>query len=162
MSKREPARFFNPQVYGSTLKEVAVDYLEVENQQITSRWYKSEHDTDLYLWIDEKERIIKQQMNVLGRVVEWNMLDGIKTGVIVETEMETGKPESSDEIRFDSRPEGWAVQIALQVLSHTLPFSKLESVIANFKSGRGIPDPKIKTLGWRRVMDSIKKYFSER
>lgn len=158
---RSEQKIFNPKIFGKTLREVAVDYIEVENKKVTSKWLKSEHDADLFLWLDESQKIIKQQLSLFGRVVEWNLLEGVKTGVIIESEFEANK--SSEAIEFDQYPHDYTIQLAVQVIEYAIHLAEKErdEVISNFLA------PRVKLIApdssqgfFKRVPYLIRKFFS--
>lgn len=117
--------FFDPEEIGRSLEEVSVDIIKTETQKITSRWLHSAKEADLFIWFDERQNIIKQQMSFCGQVVEWNILEGTKTGVILEDE---GRPgvDASEMIRFDDGPQKTSVSQAIEVLRHVLALTELE------------------------------------
>lgn len=128
-------RFFNAQELGKSLKEVATDYVATDGHQVVSRWFHSSQDADLYIWQDTKRNVIKQQLSFYGQVVEWNVLEGVKTGVVVEFEDE-GRASSSEIVRFDREAQGRPVSQAVELLRHVpaLSDSDREALTANFVS----------------------------
>ncbi len=116
-SKRIPS-FYEPSAIGKSLKEVSVDYIKAENQKIRSQWYHSNLDADLFLFKDQKDRLIKQQLGLYGLIVEWNILDGVKTGVVIEEVEHAADMGASEIIRFDREPNETAIQQALQVIDN--------------------------------------------
>ncbi len=107
---------------------------------------------DLFTWSDSKQVIIKQQMSFNGQVVEWNCLEGLKTGVVVETDLSDEESQAGQEIsesttaeklaetvKFDDNPQGRSVALALDILDHLDadgPF-RLQ-LITNFKNPQNI------------------------
>jgi len=146
--------FFNGKTVGRSLKEVAVDMIKTENEDLVSRWYHSTTGTDLFTWADRRDNIIKQQLNFNGQVVEWNCLEGIKTGVVIEQDMEneanqttiskeTQKDEAkvnpSETIKFDQKPQTNSVDLALEILKYTeIEIKLLDQLIGNFKDPQNI------------------------
>ncbi len=122
---------FDAEQIGKSLREVAVDVIETEGSTILSRWFHSKHDVELFLWIDG-DHVIKHQVTFYGQVVEWNVFEGVKTGVIVEQENVFGEDSAgsdadaeenaeeniSETIQFDSVPESAAILRATSLLSH--------------------------------------------
>ena len=47
-------------------------------QNVGSHWYHSDQDADIYIWLDEVGNVIKQQVNFVGQVVEWNIVEVLK------------------------------------------------------------------------------------
>lgn len=115
---------FEPAQAGRSLKEVGTDYLNVEERNITSRWFHSQHDVDLFLWLDENNQVIKQQVSFCGQIVEWNVIEGVRTGLVIEEEAQgfdeadNSKMGASEIIRFDTKPQSSAIQIAIEVIRH--------------------------------------------
>lgn len=136
-SGRPPILFFNAQDIGESLEEVAIDVIKTESQNITSRWLHSAREADLFIWLDERENIIKQQMSFCGQVVEWNILEGVKTGVVLEDESHSGGVEGSEVVRFDEDPQQASVKQAIEVLRHVLALTEEDrrTLLANFNKG---------------------------
>lgn len=114
---RKVPAFFNPINIGRDFREVSVDHLQVESQSIQTRWFHGQHDADLFIWLNEKGHIIKQQVSFCGQIVEWNCIDGLKTGVVIEEEVED-KRNASEVIRFDPLPHSASIRIAVDVLQN--------------------------------------------
>jgi hypothetical protein len=132
------AVYFEPAQAGRSLKEVGVDFLDIENQRITSRWFRSGMDVDLFIWLDAQNKVIKQQMSFCGQIVEWNILDGLKTGAVIEEESSetdsNGENNSSEVIRFDQKPQAQAIRMALEVIQNMEPLNVEEKndLLTNF------------------------------
>jgi hypothetical protein len=163
--------FFEPAQAGRSLKEVGIDYLKVESKNITSRWFHSAHDVDLFLWLDEHSQVIKQQVSFCGQIVEWNVLDGLKTGVVIEEEVWSGdgnenKIDQSEIIRFDQRPQKQAIKLAIEVIQN---IESLEDfvrghLLSNFGVKSGFKPFLVKTTPeqskasfWQRFLNFFKK-----
>ncbi len=179
------SKFFNGKSIGKSLKEVAVDLIETDSDRLVSRWFHSDMNTDLFTWMDKGQNIIKQQISFHGQVVEWNCLEGIKTGLVVESDFEVyipthsapksgahgkgtvgglgaeSKPQSSETIQFDSNPQMHSIDLALEILNHFEIDSHLHhQLIGNFK------DPQnIKTMSPKTFVDrfgiSLKEYQTQ-
>ncbi len=103
---------------GEAVKQVGVDYISVDQHRVETKWFRSGEDVDLVVWTDMAGTIIKQQLTFFGQVLEWNLVDGLKTGLIVEEE--TGQQESpaSEMVRYDLvRPLDATVQQGVELLS---------------------------------------------
>lgn len=121
----------------STFREVATDLINTTQMDVMSRWYHSDLDADLFIWMDAQENIIKQHLSFWGQVVEWNVLDGVKTGLIVEDEIRgtaVGDPES---VRFDQTPQKTPLEqaIALVTFMRVLRDSERRQLLNNFQQG---------------------------
>ena len=110
-------RFFNAEELGRSLKEVATDVIATSNdQKVISRWFHSSKDTDLFIWLDHQQNVIKQQLTFFGQVVEWNVIEGVKTGLIVEDETPP-KVKATEIIQFDSSPQKAPIEQARELLN---------------------------------------------
>ena len=73
----------------------------------------------MFIWIDANHNIIKQQLSFYGQVVEWNVVEGVKTGLIIEHEgRENDSVNGSEVVRFDPKPQKGPVDQALALLHH--------------------------------------------
>ncbi len=98
---------FDPVEVGLGVKEVAAEFI-YSNQKSADqvRWFHSPHDVDLFIWTNDLKKIIKQQLTYFGMVLEWNLIEGLKTGQI-DPDSRTGAhrgPDASELIRFDAKP----------------------------------------------------------
>jgi phage terminase large subunit GpA-like protein len=109
-------RFFNAEELGKSLKEVATDVIATTgDQKVISRWFHSSKDADLFIWLDHRQNVIKQQLTFFGQVVEWNVIEGVKTGMIVEEEA-TAKIKASEIVQFDLSPQKAPIEQARALL----------------------------------------------
>lgn len=93
--------YFFPKRLAKSMRELSVDFIQTEHQRIKSRWFHSDDDADLFLWSDESGNIIKQQINLCGQVVEWNIVNGLRSGFVMEKEVSTPGAPFSEEVIFD-------------------------------------------------------------
>jgi hypothetical protein len=146
VSEKTGAYFFNGRGIGRKLKEVTVDLIKTDNDDVISRWFHSEPGTDLFTWTDHKHNIIKQQISFNGQVVEWNCLEGIKTGVVIESDLSPTQEQyaeienkSSETIQFDPKPQGRSIDLALEILRYMEGDAKLLlQLIDNFENPQNI------------------------
>ena len=160
--------FFNSKTIGKSLKEVAVDLIQTNHEDIVSRWYHSDHETDLFTWVDKGHNVIKQQLCFNGQVVEWNCLEGLRTGVIIEADLEAlklgqddEKVQKSESIQFDVNPHMRTVEMALAIIEHVEVEDTLRKQMTdNFKNPKDIknmaPEEFVKRFGL-----SLKNYQKE-
>jgi hypothetical protein len=129
-------RFFNPQDLGQSLKEVNVDIVRDNQHSVTSRWFHSAKDADLFIWLDSKQNIIKQQLSYYGQVVEWNVVEGLKTGHIIEDEGRVEHMGASEIVHFDQQPQNTSVDQARSLLNHMTALKEQERqiLVGNFSS----------------------------
>jgi len=99
-----------------SLEERAVDVYQVNGVEILSRWYHSNCDADLMLWLSLDSRVIRFQLSVHGQVLDWSARDGVRTGVILETEVSPEPGSVVEEIRFDEKIEPKVLWMGRRVL----------------------------------------------
>jgi hypothetical protein len=130
-------QFFNPQRIGESLKEVTSDILQTESNLLVGRWFHAPKDVDLFLWTDENSRIVKQQLTFFGQVVEWNLVEGNKTGALIEEE-ERGPVKKSESILFDVIAHPQPLSLAMAVIKHVDALTDAEKtqIITNFFHGQ--------------------------
>lgn len=145
--------YFNAEMAGASLKRVAVDTLHSRGQQIESWLYQNDQGVDLLIWINSDKKIIKQRFNIFGQVVEWNVVEGVKTGMTVDfgyEKQEAHKLEDSDlkarvyggkraHCVYDERNHPSAVSQVLDVLKWCDIKDELKDrVIHNFQQERKV------------------------
>ncbi len=116
MNKASGHIYFDPKTLGRKMKEISVDVIRTERQHVTSRWFHA-NDADLFVWQDENSYVIKQQVSFSGLIIEWNVVDGMRTGVLIEEEQDDkrGIP-GSEIIRFDGKLSQGSVKQALELV----------------------------------------------
>lgn len=127
-------RFFNAEELGKSLKEVATDVIATQgDQKVISRWFHSSKDADLFIWLDNRQNIIKQQLTFFGQVVEWNVIEGVKTGMVVEDETPS-KVKASEIVHFDLTPQKAPLEQAKALLGFmsALKDDERQSLVTNF------------------------------
>lgn len=134
--------FFDPERIGHDLKEVSSDLLREEHDLI-ARWFHATDEIDLFLWTDAKKMIVKQQLTFYGQVVEWNVVEGTKTGAIIEDESPgagRGAAKPVETIRFDDAPQAQPLGLAMDLIRHATVLSELErkQIVANYFRGQKI------------------------
>lgn len=118
-NKPTPVEVFNAKILGSSLQEVAVEFIKSEGLEIESRWFHSKKDADFFIWSDHRKNIVKQQVTYYGQVIEWNIIDGLRTGVLVEDE-KSQQMGSSPIIQYDLTPQFHTVTQCIQLI-HFIP-----------------------------------------
>lgn len=117
MSKKQAIRMFNAKEIGSSLQEVAAELIKREDQNIESRWFHSNKDADLFIWRDQLKNVIKQQVTYFGQLVEWNVLEGVRTGMLIEDET-SQQISASPIIQYDLMPQQHAVSQCIELLGY--------------------------------------------
>ncbi|PCI28399.1 hypothetical protein COB52_03715 [Candidatus Kaiserbacteria bacterium] len=122
---------------GETLQEIAADVIEADSESLVSRWFHSSKEVDVFFWLDKRNNVIKQQLNFCGQIVEWNILDGIKTGLKIETEGETNNSEEETFV-YDSKPMKISIAQAISLLKHAhrIKDNERQALIENFRQNR--------------------------
>lgn len=134
-------QFFDPQRLAGSLKEVSSDLLQSETKSLVGRWFHGPRDIDLFIWTDEHGKIVKQQLTFYGQVVEWNIVEGNRTGVVIEEEM-PGAAKQSEVIQFDSNVQLQPLDAAITLIGHVAALSEHEKreIITNFFRGAHMTD----------------------
>jgi hypothetical protein len=115
--QRLAVRLFDARELGESLREVATDIIRAEEQNVESRWFHSKKDVDLFIWKDQSHNIIKQQVTFYGQLVEWNVIEGLRTGLIVEDETSQGI-SASPLIRYDSAPQPHSIEQGVDIIGY--------------------------------------------
>ena len=125
--------YLDPADLGRSLEEVASEVIETKAHNVISRWFRGVQDIDVFLWTDDGHNIIKQRVNYLGQIVEWNVVEGLRTGMVVEFENEN--EEDEEKVLYDLEPQTVAVEQSLEVIRHMKALNDIERqvVLNNFK-----------------------------
>ncbi|MCB0342494.1 MAG: hypothetical protein H6626_03000 [Pseudobdellovibrionaceae bacterium] len=132
-ARKQNQVIFNPKALGQSLCEMGMEVISADMQQVVSRWFHSEFDVDLFVWEDERKNIIKQQVCFCGQVVEWNIVEGIRTGFIIDEETDSeGHAESQSRVKneppsstsseviiYDDELQGAALRQAIELLQYS-------------------------------------------
>jgi hypothetical protein len=83
--------------------------------------------------------VIKQQMSFYGQVVEWNIVEGLKTGLVIEQESQDRR-KSSEMVQFDARPQQGPIEQAVALLDHITALKDVEKrlLASNFRQAEGL------------------------
>ncbi len=149
--KFQAVNLFRAKDIAHSLAEVAVDLIKSEDRNIESRWFHSPMDADLFFWRDDQKNIIKQQMTFYGQLVEWNVVEGVRTGVIIEDEGRAQRG-GTPMIRFDTQLQKHTVDQGVSIIENMTVLRPEDKslLLSNFVRG-----PKLLSLG---VEEIIKKY----
>lgn len=158
---------FNAKDIGASLKEVAVDVIKREGENIESRWYHSPKDADLFFWRNDRGSIIKQQVTYYGQLTEWSLIEGLRTGLLIEDET-SQKISSSPLIRYDSRPQLQAVAQSIEIVENitSLSLDDRAKIIQNFAASPiGIPNQQAATdesSVWQHLVNKVGHLFKKK
>jgi hypothetical protein len=94
---------------------VSFDTLELETQSVKSHWYRHEDGLDVYYFQKDNGQLIKIHISILGQVIEWNPLDGTRTGLLVEREHDG---EVFESVHYDARANLASIQQSLLILEN--------------------------------------------
>ena len=166
-SRRIPP-FFNPRSVGEALKEVDVRFLPNEKINLTSRWFHGPQDADIFIWTDEKDRVVKQQIGFCGQVVEWNVVEGLRTGLIVEKEAGSHNLPASEIIQYDNSAQKPAIQMAIELVLHVtaLEGSLRQEVLGHLERPESLastdPEEFVRRYGAQKQSQSSQKSWRSR
>jgi hypothetical protein len=135
VKRSETFAMFDASALGKSLKETTVRTVKTDLQDIITVWCHSDQGVDLFYWKDERQNIIKQQMQFHGQIAEWNVIEGTRTGVVIEDEKD-GKQISH--VAYDESPVGLTVSQIVKILSEARDIKEpLRTVlIKNFAESR--------------------------
>ena len=116
----------------ANMKRVSEDIVKTASMEVCASWYRSGEHLDVVIWRDSKGRHIKHQVNIFGQVSEWNPLDGLKTGLIVEMEWGTDQLSKDQKfaqeiLHFDFEPQCEALQQTLEVIENMTVLSPADN-----------------------------------
>lgn len=94
---------------------VSFDTLELENHSVKSHWYRHEDGLDVYYFQKDNGQLVKIHISILGQVIEWNPLDGTRTGLLVEHEQ---NGEVFESLHYDARANPASVEQSLLILEN--------------------------------------------
>lgn len=94
---------------------VSFDTLQVEDQSVQSHWFRHEDGLDIYYFQKSDGRFIKLHISILGLVIEWNPMDGTRTGLMVEQEH---GGEVFETVHYDVRANNESVAQSLVILEN--------------------------------------------
>ncbi len=149
--------FFDAKGLGRTMVEVEAHLIRTENNiEVLSRWFHSQRDLDFYIWTDKKNNVIKQQMNISGLIIEWNIVDGSKTGMIVEEE-EIQKNQLIQKVHYDKTPQSSVIHQASELILHIAGLSESDKqvLVDNLKLS-----PTLTSLGLQEILHRYGPDFS--
>lgn len=93
---------------------VSFDVLQIEDQSVKSHWYRHD-EIDLYYFQKENGQFIKLCVSFLGQIIEWNPLDGTRTGLMVEQEH---GGEVFETVHYDARSNPESIAQSLFIIEN--------------------------------------------
>jgi hypothetical protein len=143
--------FFNAKEIGLSFKKMTVDTIQTTSQEVTSTWFHSDCDAELYLFKDKNTNIIKQQLFFCGQIVEWNIVEGLKTGAVFETEKFMGA-QIQEDLVMDEDPVKLSIIQAKDIVSFVdkLVIVEKDEILLNY-----VEAPKLSLM---KPSDLAKKY----
>jgi hypothetical protein len=171
-------KFFNPEDLGQSLKEVAMEMIKTSRRDVVNRWFHSNKDADLFIWSDLKGNILKQQLTYYGQIIEWNIIEGVKTGHTVFVEGRS-QEQGSEFISFDEKPQKTSIEQAVKLLSFITALQEVErqtlgdnflkvgqsqnmpeaKLIARFGEFLGSPITQTPRGAWKRLVERVSSWF---
>lgn len=133
--------YFDPKRAGESLVEVSNDVLQTKKHKVASRWFQGEAGTDLFTWQDLNGNFIKVQLTYCGQIFEWNIVNGVRTGVIVEEDAsEEVGVKGSEVIQFDDSVVEPTVAMAMDLFKNVavVEESFIEDLLQIVKSNKTI------------------------
>jgi len=124
---------YSPEFMIKGFGRVSSDIVTTPTTELVVKWYRASY-VDLQVWIDKnQDKVIRQQFSFLGLIVEWNHIQGIKTGYVLD------KPEGSVAIKalqvvYDKAIEPKSVAQAIEVLNLASKLPEKGEIIKNFKN----------------------------
>ncbi len=137
--------YLDPCKVGAALVEVGVDFQKIDSREIQTRWFRDAlSETDVFVWVGQNKKILKQQVSMMGLIAEWNIMDGVKTGMIMESEISakdlqesglTPDDTASEVIRFDEKVQPRTLGIAISIIenSKTIEPVLIDYMLKNFR-----------------------------
>jgi hypothetical protein len=147
----QAASYYNSKFLGENLIEVSEEVIKTERQDIKARWFHGDLDIDLFLWSDEQKNLIKQQFCLCGQVVEWNLVEGVKTGYTEVIESQGAKTlDASETVKMDTCVNKAAVQQAVEIIGYVPGLNDIEkqSICKNYRE-----NPRIDSMDPRDFVD---------
>ena len=118
-----------------SVREMTVDVLETEATQVLSRWYHSPKDVDLFIWSDDHNVVLKHQLSFMGQVIEWSVFDGIRTGMVIETETIADEQDCAETIQFDTNLSKLSIEQGVLILRQIPNLFEKEQILRHYSSG---------------------------
>ncbi|MCC6138036.1 MAG: hypothetical protein IT287_05350 [Bdellovibrionaceae bacterium] len=110
-----PMTFESIKNLAQKMNYVSFDVLQVQDQSVKSHWYRHEEGIDIYYFQKEDGSFIKLHISFFGQVIEWNPLDGTRTGLLVEQEQGN---EVVETVHYDARANSQSLAQSLMIIEN--------------------------------------------
>lgn len=143
--------YFDPKRIAAGLYQVSEQAMQTKSMELRTYWYTGPDQLDIFLWEDLGGNLIKQQITYCGQVVEWNIVDGIKTGVVIEEESFEPGIKASELINYDTIMISSSLQQAIQLVEFIEILSeKRKNEILNNLNGNSTIDSMSHEEFWQK------------
>lgn len=132
----ERLSYFDPEKLGQSLVELDQHPLSHAEGEFFCKWLGSRYEVNIILWYDQNDTMFRQQVVFWGQTVEWSIIQGCMTGILIEEEVQDQRQSQVRmQIRFDSKPNPIAVQGAIAIIEAAAPLVRNEKdrLIRNFR-----------------------------
>lgn len=145
---------FSAQLLGKSLRLMEGRTIRTGVQDVTLSLYHSDRDVGLFIWKDQRTNIIKQQLQFHGQVVEWNIIEGTRTGVMIEegydpygeaNVIDMRHPQGGQAaIKYDKVRQPYTIEQVVEILRSIEGMSEAEKaqLIKNFAESPNFSDLK--------------------
>lgn len=100
---------------------VSFDTLQMERMSVQSHWFRHEDGLDVYYFQKDDGRLIKLHISCFGQVIEWNPMDGTRTGLMIEQEH---GGEVIETVHYDARASHESVKQSVVILENASAIDK--------------------------------------
>lgn len=123
---------------------VSFDTLQMERQSVQSHWFRHEEGLDIYYFQKEDGRLLKLHISCFGQVIEWNPLDGTRTGLLIEEEQ---NGEVFETVQYDARANRESVDQSVVILQNASAIDhKIRSELVDLLRHLGPPKKQNRVL----------------
>lgn len=124
---------------------VSFDMVKTSQMELRSHWYHYDH-VDLYYFEKQCGEIVKIHISVFGQVIDWNIYDGVQTGLLIEEEV---CDQSTQElVQYDARPNPSTLAQGFLILENAF---NIEARIREELAAMLLTRPRLKRSLWQRV-----------
>lgn len=150
--------YFDAKMVARSLYEVSNEVLKTKKTDVQSRWFTGDDGADVFTWQDLSGNYIKAQITYCGQVFEWNVVSGVRTGVIVEEESTEEGIKASEVIQYDSKLMIPTVNDSISLINHISLFDDAEkdSLLANINSNKTIDSMSHEEFWGKYGFDDVK------